>query len=103
MNDDEKEMRGCIAHPDANLERFAKYAPMATEKMPRFDTPVYLLCTSYRKRLADTDGISYKAFIDGIVKAGILEDDSAKFVKEIRYKQFKTTGEEKTVIEIIEV
>lgn len=99
----EKKNSHCLVHPDANLERFTKYASLAAEEMPRFDTPVRLLCTSYRKRLTDPDGTSYKAFIDGIVKAGILEDDSSKFIKKIEYQQFKTTGEEKTVIEIFEV
>ena len=77
-------------NPDANVELTAKHASMEAQEMPRFDTPVRIVCTSHRKRLADPDGISYKAFIDGIVKAGILEDDSAKFIKEIRCYQEKT-------------
>ena len=75
---------------DANVELASKHASLEAQEMPRFDTPVRLVCTSHRKRLADPDGISYKAFIDGIVKAGILEDDSAKHIKEIRCFQEKT-------------
>ena len=65
---------------------------------PRFSIHIH----SIRKRLADPDGISAKAVIDGIVKAGILEDDSAKHVKEVVYSQEKVAkgGEEKTVVTI---
>ena len=52
---------------------------------------------SIRKRLADPDGISAKAVIDGIVKAGLLKDDTAKEIKEIKYSQEKGI-EEKTLI-----
>ena len=91
------------SYTDANMERIARHESVAEKEMPRFDSPVCVICTSYRKRLADSDGISYKAAIDGIVKAGILEDDSTKFIEEIKFKQVKTKGEEKTVIEIEEV
>jgi len=60
---------------------------------------------SYRSRLADADGISAKAAIDGCVAAGILRDDSAKYVREVRYRQVKVQNEtdEKTEIVITEV
>ena len=61
---------------------------------------VCIIIHSFRKRLADPDGISAKAAIDGIVQAGILKDDSAKEVEEVRFKQYKS-NEEKTVIEVI--
>ena len=72
--------------------------------MPRFNTQVCILVHSYRHRLADPDGISAKAAIDGIVKAGILFDDQTKQIKEVRFKQTKipTKEEEKTVITIEE-
>jgi len=57
---------------------------------------------SIRKRLADPDGISGKAAIDGIVKCGVLKDDSVKFVKEVRYSQEKGEPEE-TIITITAV
>ena len=57
---------------------------------------------SIRKRLVDPDGISGKAAIDGLVHAGLLEDDSCKFVEEVRYTQEKG-AEEKTIITIKEV
>jgi len=74
-------------------------ALLGEEEMSRFDSPVRIHIHSIRNRLVDPDGISAKAAIDGIVKAGILEDDSAKFVKEVSYSQEKGK-EEKTIISI---
>ena len=62
----------------------------------------YVSLIHYRKRLCDPDGISVKAAIDGIVKAGILKDDSPEFVEEIIQKQVKS-NDEKTEIIIEEV
>lgn len=56
---------------------------------------------SRRRRLADPDGISGKAVIDGLVAGGLLRDDSAKTIKEVSYSQEKSEVEE-TVIEIWE-
>jgi len=60
---------------------------------------------SYRSRFADADGISAKAAIDGVVAAGILRDDSAKEISEVRYRQVRVQNEadEKTEIVITEV
>jgi len=70
--------------------------------MPRFNSLVCITIHSYRKRLADPDGISAKAAIDGLVKAGILANDTTKQIEEVRFKQTKTKGEEKTEIIIKE-
>ena len=60
---------------------------------------------SYRVRLADADGISAKAAIDGLVMCGILKDDTTKEVSEVRYRQVKVknASDEKTEIVITEV
>ena len=73
--------------------------------MQRFDTQVCIIVRSYRRRLCDPDGISAKAAIDGIVKAGILTDDTPEQIKEVRFKQtkIKSPAEEKTEIIISEV
>jgi Holliday junction resolvase RusA-like endonuclease len=57
---------------------------------------------SHRTRLADADGISAKAAIDGLVHAGVIRDDSTKEVREVSYLQVKVKNknEEKTVIQI---
>lgn len=57
---------------------------------------------SIRKRLVDPDGISGKAAIDGLVHAGVLEDDSSEFINQVSYSQEKGK-EEKTIITIEEV
>lgn len=86
----------------ANLEQAIGDALLGKEEVPRFDSLVRISIHSVRKRLADSDGISGKAAIDGIVKAGILADDSPKFVKEVTHSQ-ETGKEEITVIRIEEV
>ena len=57
---------------------------------------------SKRKRLADPDGVSVKALLDGLRKAGIFVDDSAKYIKEVSYSQAKCKAaeDEETVIVI---
>ncbi len=64
-----------------------------------------ILVHSYRHRLADADGISAKAAIDGLILSGVLKDDSPKYVKEVRYRQTKisTKEPESTVVTIEEV
>lgn len=88
----EKEINDNITDTNAHLERVASNASLEAKEMPRFDSLVRIMCTSHRNRLADPDGISYKAAIDGIVKAGILKDDSTKQIEEVRCKQVKTSG-----------
>ena len=75
--------------------------PDTTKKEATFGRPVTITITGYRKRLADSDGQSAKAAIDGLVHAGVLNDDSPKWVNEVRYRQVKAK-EEKTVILIEE-
>jgi hypothetical protein len=54
---------------------------------------------SKRKRLTDTDGISFKAAIDGICAAGILSNDSASIINKITSSQEISKNEE-TIIDI---
>jgi hypothetical protein len=56
---------------------------------------------SRTKTLADEDGRSIKACLDGIREAGLFEDDSPEFVKKVSQSQERTTGDEETIIEII--
>lgn len=69
---------------------------------PRFDTLCRIHVHSLRHRLADADGISGKAAIDGLVHFGILEDDKASCVKEVSYSQEKiaTSQKESTILTI---
>ena len=85
-----------------NVEQAARDEPVQTGRHPAFDTLVDIRIVSHRTRLADADGISAKAAIDGLVHAGIIRDDSTKEVREVSYCQVKVKNknEEKTVIQI---
>ncbi len=86
--------------PTTYLEPAARHEPMAKEETPRFNTPVIIRVISYRKRKHDTDGVSLKAVLDGIIKAGILTDDSSEEVRQVIFESRKSKTE-KTIIEII--
>jgi|SRR5690242_15958960 len=86
----------------ADLEPDSKHdiAPTnAAEKThPRFRIHVH----SRRRRLADPDGISIKAAIDGLVRGGLLDDDGPKVIEAVTFSQEKSVIEE-TVIDVWEV
>lgn len=90
------------SYSDANVEQIACCRKVGANENKGFNSPVRLRVISYRWRLADTDGISAKAAIDGLVKKGLLKDDSTLYVQEVSYAQVKIrhNQEEKTVIEI---
>ena len=83
----------------ADMEPNSSDEPVGKEETPRFDSPVIIRVISYRKLNHDPDGVSVKAVLDGIVRAGILADDSAKQVKEITFESRKSK-DERTIIEI---
>lgn len=82
-----------------HLESITINESMGKEKAPRLFERCSIHVHSRRKRLVDPDGVSSKAIIDGLVKAGILEDDSVKFIEKISYSQEKSDNEE-TIITI---
>lgn len=86
--------------PTAYMEPNIIYESVGQEKTDKADTRLSIHVHSIRKRLTDADGISAKAAIDGLVLAGLLPDDSPKYVKEVTYSQEKGDPE-KTIIEII--
>jgi len=85
--------------PTTNLEQNPSNAPLGKEETEGEDSPVSIHVHSIRKRLTDADGISAKAAIDGLVNAGVLPDDSPKYVKQVTYSQEKGKQEE-TIITI---
>jgi len=96
---------GCnAANSPADLESTSGHAPLEAKEGQRFNSPVRITVVSYRSRLCDADGASAKAAIDGLVHAGILPDDSPKFVAEVCYRQVKVKNreEEKTLLIIEE-
>jgi Holliday junction resolvase RusA-like endonuclease len=88
-----------VTIPATNMEQIACYEPLGEEAFKRFSPPVCIHIHSVRSRLADIDGISAKAVIDGLVHAKILWDDSPTFVKQVTFTQEKGK-EEKTIITI---
>ena len=83
------------------MEQAPSDEPLGTEARARFSAPVRITIVSYRSRLADADGVSAKAAIDGLVHAGIIEDDGPRFVKEVRYRQVKVKNKSEEKVELI--
>ena len=94
---DEDNNRTSISSP--YLEQDHGYAAFPTNDTPAFDSCVSIRVISYRKYNHDTEGVSLKAVLDGLVAFGILVDDSAKQIKEVTFESRKSTIE-RTVIEI---
>jgi hypothetical protein len=90
-----------VADSFAYLESLAGSKPLAEGKAAAFNTRVRITIVSFRVRLADSDGISAKAAIDGLVHAGVIQDDSSKFVEEVAYRQIKVAKEEQQKTQII--
>ena len=91
------------ADPDADVESDSSDAALSAEGYAPFTSRVRITFHHTRARLADIDGLSGKAAIDGLVTAGILTDDSAKQVAEVRHYQTKGKPEiTRIVIEEIE-
>ena len=87
----------------ANMESDISNGPMEKKKTKGLDTRVNITVTSYRWTKHDPDGISCKAVLDGLIRAGILQDDSTKEIKSIYFESviIKKTEKEQTIIEII--
>lgn len=85
--------------PTANMEQDSSHESLGAKKITGFNTPVHIRVISYRKRPHDTDGVSAKAVLDGIVRRGILQDDTSKQVESITFES-RQSDDEKTIIEI---
>jgi hypothetical protein len=89
-----------VPAPDAKPDRRNAPAPKnaAKEISPRFSITIH----HRSRRLADPTGRSHSAVVNGLVRGGILPDDSPLYVKEIRetYEQRKN---EETVIQICSI
>ena len=91
----------------ADLEPHSCNASSRAGKIKALDTRVSVHVHSRRFRLADPDGISAKAVLDGLVIAGVLTDDSAKEISSVSHSQEKISKkdgqQEETIITIEEV
>ena len=84
------------------MEPIARNALQAKIRIKQLAQRCSIAVHSRRKRLADSDGISAKAVIDGLTAAGILKDDNPECVKEVSFSQekVKSESEEETIIEL---
>ena len=71
---------------------------MAKKTKPAWPKKIKII--SHRNRLIDVDNLCVKFFIDGLVTAGLLPDDSPEYVSEVIVSQ-KQSKVEKPIIEII--
>ena len=87
------------AVPATNVEPNTCNGVEGKKKVARLHGLYDVEIISYISRLRDPDGTSAKYAIDSIVSAGILQDDNAKFIREIKHRQVKIKkGAEKTQI-----
>lgn len=90
--------------PAAHNKQDTGDAPLGTQEAPRFNGQVNITVHSQRNRLTDSDGAWFKYALDSIVDAGILHDDSPKYVPESpRKTQEQVAGIEMTVITIEDI
>ncbi len=61
-----------------------------------------IVVTARRVRAIDPDNVFCKFAIDELVRAGVLPDDSSKFIEEITKKveKVKSSSDEATIIEV---
>ena len=84
-----------------NMERAFSCKPLGTKENPRFNTPVRIDIRTTRRAETDNRAVSEKAVVDGLVKAGILKNDTKKEIKELNVYEPEINKVEKTIIEII--
>jgi len=82
------------------MESTTGYESVAKKRGTRLDKKCSIHVHSRTNKLADADGRSSKAVIDGLCLAGILPDDSPKFVSEVSHSQEAVKGKEETIIDI---
>ena len=90
--------RNTNTSPD--MERTFICKPLGTKKNPRYNTPVRVMVCTTRKAETDNRAVSEKAVVDGIVKAGILKNDTKKRIPELVVPEPEINENEKTLITI---
>ena len=102
INDLPECYRNQVADKITNMEQVISYGTLAKSESAQYNTPVNIGVHIRAKRPCDCDGYCAKYPIDSIVENGILKDDNAKCVKEIRFTQEKSEFDE-TIITITPV
>jgi hypothetical protein len=93
-----KKARNNTTRPASNMEPPVSDAALRAHEIPAFNAPVRICIASVRGRLADPDGISAKAAIDGLVACGILPTDTTEQVEQVTFTQRKGKRETTTII-----
>lgn len=98
----EKNDSNTVTLSTTDMEPDTGHATLPAHGIKTLDTPVNIRVISYRRLRHDPDGVSAKAVFDGIVKAGILADDSTQQIQSVTFESRKSK-DERTVVEIIPV
>ncbi len=85
----------------ADLESASRHESLAKKPGSRLHSKCRVHVHSRTHRLADEDGRSIKAALDGLRKGRLLEDDSPEFVSMVSQSQELTQGDEETIIDLI--
>ena len=92
-------------HPDTNakLEQLIRHGRTQAGKTSKYSSPVYILVYHRRYRPIDPDNLSIKYVLDEFIARGLLRDDSAKEIIEIRHcqQQIYKPEIEETIFEIV--
>ena len=87
-----------LANLEPDSKPISKRPDESKNLCPRYRVHIH----SRRHRLTDTDAICAKNAIDGLVRGGILKDDTAATVESLTFTQEKSETEE-TLIEVWEI
>ena len=94
MNDNDNRVAVSASH----VEPSATGEALHQDEYPSFNTPVNIKVISYRKYKHDTDGVSVKAVLDGLVAVGILAGDTSEHVKEVTFESRKSKDESTLIV-----
>jgi len=81
----------------SNVEQDLQHALAREKPACSIPSPCRINVHSRRRKLADVDGVSIKACLDGIRQTGLLVDDGPKFVKEVSFSQEAGSEDETTI------
>ena len=94
----------CVS-PGAKLERNLQHEPVASDAGKASHARRRLVVVkSYRTVLCDERNLCDKHFVDALVRAGVLVDDSPRWAKiEVEQVKVESKTEERTEIEVYEL
>lgn len=84
-------------------KRAVRYESLEAKKAPRFNGPVDITVRTTRRRQTDHRAVEDKYFVDSLVSAGILQNDTKKHVRFLDVPEPEIGTNENTIIEIEKV